>query len=78
LPDETETPSDLLQTAQARMYAGEFHEAVALLDDAIQSDPDAVEARYMRAVCYRYLKDVPAAAADLSALKQMSPDFGRA
>ena len=60
------------------MYAGEFHEAVALLDDAIQSDPDAVEARYMRAVCHRYLKDVPAAAADLSALKQMSPDFGRA
>tara|TARA_R110002072_G_scaffold92350_3_gene205639 strand:+ start:1219 stop:3210 length:1992 start_codon:yes stop_codon:yes gene_type:complete len=78
LPDETETPSDLLQTAQARMYAGEFHEAVALLDDAIKSDPDAVEARYMRAVCHRYLKDVPAAAADLSALKQMSPDFGRA
>mgnify|MGYP003663760437 FL=1 len=60
------------------MYAGEFHEAVALLDDAIKSDPDAVEARYMRAVCHRYLKDVPAAAADLSALKQMSPDFGRA
>ncbi|WP_339739492.1 sulfotransferase [uncultured Maricaulis sp.] len=78
MPDETETPSDLLQTAQARMYAGEFHEAVALLDDAIKSDPDAVEARYMRAVCHRYLKDVPAAAADLSALKQMSPDFGRA
>ena len=78
MPDETETQSDLLQAVQARMYAGAFHEAVTLLDDAIHSDPDSVEARYMRAVCHRYLKDVPAAAADLAALKQMAPDFGRA
>ncbi|WP_417484372.1 tetratricopeptide repeat-containing sulfotransferase family protein [Maricaulis salignorans] len=78
MPDETETQSDLLQAVQARMYAGEFRDAVTLLDEAINSDPVSVEARYMRAVCHRYLKDAPAAAADLAALKQMAPDFGRA
>lgn len=78
LPDETETDPELLRTAQARMYAGEFHEAVTLLDGAIQSDPDSTEARYMRAVCHRYLKQASAALADLAALKQMAPDFGRA
>jgi len=78
LPDETETQSDLLQTVQARMYAGEFHAAIALLDGAISTDPESTEALYMRAVCHRYLKDVPAALADLDALKQMAPDFGRA
>ena len=78
MPDETETQSDLLQTVQARMYAGEFHAAIALLDGAIPTDPESTEALYLRAVCHRYLKDVPAALADLDALKQMAPDFGRA
>ena len=78
LPDAAETEADLLRTVQSRMYAGEFAEAVTLLDDAIQSDPELIEARYMRAVCHRYLKAAPAALADLLALKQMAPDFGRA
>jgi tetratricopeptide (TPR) repeat protein len=60
------------------MYAGEFREAIAVLDQALQSGADPVEARYMRAVCHRYLKDMPSAAADLAALKQIVPDFGRA
>jgi tetratricopeptide (TPR) repeat protein len=78
LPDLDQTQPDLLQAAQSRMYAGEFDEAVTLLDQALLSDPDSIDARYMRAVCHRYLKAMPAALADLVALKQRVPDFGRA
>ena len=78
MPDTIPAEPDLLQTAQSRMYAGEFREAIAVLDQALQSGADPVEVRYMRAVCHRYLKDMPAAVADLAALKQIVPDFGRA
>ncbi|WP_339743755.1 sulfotransferase [uncultured Maricaulis sp.] len=78
MPEAAEVQPDLLQTAQSRMYAGEFREALTLLDRAMPSEADTIEALYMRAVCHRYLKDAPAALADLTALKQLVPDFGRA
>jgi tetratricopeptide (TPR) repeat protein len=78
LPDTAETPGDALKTAQSLMYAGDFNGAVASLDAAISSDPDAVDPLYMRAVCHRYLKDFSSARADLERLKSLAPEFGRA
>jgi len=78
LPNETETETGHLQSAQSRMYAGEFGAAIEKLDHALMEDPDSIDAHYMRAVCFRYLKDTEKARAELDALKQMMPDFGRA
>ena len=78
LPSETATETAPLETAQSRMYAGDFSAAIEALNQVLAEDEDSVDARYMRAVCFRYLKDPAKARADLDALKRIVPDFGRA
>ncbi len=78
MPDGNETQTDPMQSAQSLMYAGDFEDAVALLNDVVAETAEPVDALYMRAVCFRYLKKPESARADLDALKRVSPDFGRA
>ena len=78
MPESVDTEPDALKSAQACMYASDFRGAVDQLDEVIKADPQSIDALYMRAVCYRYLKDVQAARDDLIELKRIAPDFGRA
>ena len=70
--------SELLNSAQADMYAGRFDGALERLENVFRSDPHHVDALYMKAVCLRYLKQTGDARAVLAELKQVAPDFGRA
>jgi len=70
--------SELLNSAQADMYAGRFEGALEHLQNVLRNDPHHVDALYMKAVCLRYLKQTEAARTALAELKQVAPDFGRA
>ena len=70
--------SELLNAAQAEMYAGRFDGALQRAEAVLDADPGHVDALYMKAVCLRYLKRAGEARAALADLKKVAPDFGRA
>jgi tetratricopeptide (TPR) repeat protein len=70
--------SELLNSAQAEMYAGRLDGALERVETVLGADPGHVDALYMKAVCLRYLKQPGPARQTLTALKAVAPDFGRA
>ncbi|MEL6664052.1 MAG: sulfotransferase, partial [Pseudomonadota bacterium] len=72
------TKKEQLKRAQSLMASGDFDGARALADAILEDVPDNGDGLYIAAVAARYLKDFDAAAAYLSRLKAVSPDYGRA
>lgn len=60
------------------MRGGDFSAALAALHEALHNDPADEEARYLAAVCLRYLKRYAEARETLVELLAASPDNGRA
>ncbi|MEO0721626.1 MAG: sulfotransferase [Pseudomonadota bacterium] len=67
-----------LDDARARMKAGQFDDALAILSEHLKRAPDEVESLYMAAVCARYLKRFGDAEAFIDRLTRAAPDLGRA
>ncbi|WP_440958245.1 sulfotransferase [Oceanicaulis sp. LC35] len=74
--DEIQT--EALRTVETHMRTGAFDRALSVLEPVLNTDPDLVDALYMRAVCQRYLKDTQAARSTLDHLLRIAPEFGRA
>ncbi len=68
-----------MSLAQGLLGKGRFAEALASLPaDVVASDPSRGDYLYLRAVCFRYLKQYDKAIETLSELKKTTPEFGRA
>ena len=75
---QSKDPStDAISAARQQLVAGRPDAAIALLEPALESDPDSIEALYMRAVCERYARRIDDARRTLAAIKALSPEFGR-
>jgi len=77
----TTTTDDILsqrKAAQALLQAGQFNEALAELERALEGAPDDIELLYMAAAAARYSKKFERARAYLDRLKAVQPEFGRA
>lgn len=72
-----ETEEDLGR-ARALMKRGSFSDALDTLTAVREDDPNQVEARYMRAVCYRYLERYREALRELDTLQHIAPHYARA
>ncbi|MEL6955841.1 MAG: sulfotransferase [Pseudomonadota bacterium] len=78
MSESANTRKEQLKRAQSLMASGDFDGARALADAILEDVPDNGDGLYIAAVAARYLKDFDAAAAYLSRLKAVSPDYGRA
>ncbi|MEO9633257.1 MAG: sulfotransferase [Parasphingorhabdus sp.] len=67
-----------LKLARTQMYEGRFQDALDRAKSALQTDPQHIDALYMKAVCERYCGHNDEALASVETLKSLSPDFGRA
>ncbi len=67
-----------LATIQARIVGKQYKAALADLKVILQREPDNTDALYMSAVCRRYRREFDAALAQLSRLKALAPENGRA
>ncbi|MEQ9661261.1 MAG: sulfotransferase, partial [Parasphingopyxis sp.] len=75
---QSKDPStDAISAARQQLVAGRPDATIALLEPALESDPDSIEALYMRAVCERYARRIDDARRTLAAIKALSPEFGR-
>ncbi|MEO0607151.1 MAG: sulfotransferase [Pseudomonadota bacterium] len=72
------TRADRIKQAQSAMQAGGFDAAAEIMRDLLAADPADQEALYISAVAARYSKQYDRAAAQLHALKQAAPEYGRA
>ncbi|WP_306014777.1 tetratricopeptide repeat-containing sulfotransferase family protein [Oceanicaulis sp. MMSF_3324] len=72
-----DTQNKALREAESHMRSGAFDQALQALEPALASEPDLVDALYMRAVCQRYLKQTQAARETLDHLLRVAPEFGR-
>lgn len=69
--------SEELKAAQTALEAGQFGDAMTLLDQILDDAPDLFDAHYMAAAAARYLNDVARAQHHIDRMKDISPDFGR-
>ena len=67
-----------LLSIQKLMQSGAFTSALEQLEAILTLDPSFVDALYMKAVCFRYLKQDESAFKTLENLKAILPEFGRA
>lgn len=67
-----------LDEARKLMERGAFPDALRLLQEVLERDPHQVEARYMRAVCYRYLGKIRRSLRELDSLQDIAPHYARA
>ncbi len=67
-----------LKQAQSEMQAGRFAEAAAMADEVLSIAPKDQDALYLAAVAARYLGQFTDAAEHLNALKNATPEYGRA
>lgn len=67
-----------LLNIQKLMQSGDFKGALKQLDERLDEDPNFTDALYMKAVCFRYLKQPEKAFIELDKLKYILPEFGRA
>lgn len=75
---QSKDPStDAISAARQQLVAGRPDAAIALLEPALESHPDSIEALYMRAVRERYARRIDDARRTLAAIKALSPEFGR-
>jgi len=65
------------QSIQKKIANQQLDEAVADLSEILDGEPEALEALYMTALCYRYLKQFDKAQSFLDTLKRYSPDHSR-
>lgn len=70
--------ADLLKQAQKAMQAGKFDDATRLAEQILSVEPSDQDALYMAAVAARYSGKFDVAQSHLAALKQATPEFGRA
>lgn len=70
--------TDALASAQKKIAAKRFDEALQILEPILETAPENPEALYMSAVCHRYQGDNDAALVVLDTLKGLSPEHGRA
>ncbi|MEL0072784.1 MAG: tetratricopeptide repeat protein, partial [Rhodobiaceae bacterium] len=68
--------SEELKAAQSALEAGQFGDAMTLLDQILDDAPDLFDAHYMAAAAARYLNDVARAQHHIDRMKDISPDFG--
>ncbi len=64
-------------TIQQKISGGQYNEALADIQRVLSADPDNTDARYMAAVCCRYLSRFTQAESYLEPLKSVSNDRGR-
>lgn len=69
---------DSLRKARELMEKGAFAAAQHLLKEVLEQDPHQVEARYMRAVCFRYRGKVRRSLRELDSLQDIAPHYARA
>ncbi len=67
-----------LKRARELMEKGAFAAAQHLLKEVLEQDPHQIEARYMRAVCFRYRGKVRRALRELDSLQDIAPHYARA
>ena len=67
-----------LAAVQSRIVAKQYEQAMAELEVVFRDEPDNTDALYMSAVCHRYRRDFDAALAQLTRLKALLPENGRA
>ena len=65
------------QTIQKKIANQQLEQALVDLTTILDADPEALEALYMTALCYRYLKRFDKAQSFLDQLKRRSPDHSR-
>ncbi|MHA7859605.1 MAG: tetratricopeptide repeat-containing sulfotransferase family protein [Henriciella sp.] len=77
---ETTSPSraDQIKQAQVALQSGRFDDAAALAAALLSQDREDQDGHYLAAVAARYLGQSDAAKDHINALKQISPDYGRA
>ncbi len=77
---ETTSPSraDQIKQAQVALQSGRFDNAAALAAALLSQDREDQDGHYLAAVAARYLGQSDAAKDHINALKQISPDYGRA
>ncbi len=77
---ETTSPSraDQIKQAQVALQSGRFDDAAALAAALLSQDREDQDGHYLAAVAARYLGQSDAANDHINALKQISPDYGRA
>ena len=67
-----------LAAIQSRIVAKQYGQALAELEVVFLEEPDNTDALYMSAVCRRYRREFDAALAQLTRLKALLPENGRA
>jgi len=75
---EAQRPVPDLGPIQQKIVAKRFADALADLDEVLQTEPDNPDALYMSAVCRRYSGDFDAALRYIERLKEIWPEHGRA
>lgn len=78
--EETSSPSraDQIKQAQVALQSGRFDAAATLATALLSQDREDQDGHYLAAVASRYLGQSDAAKDHINALKQISPDYGRA
>jgi len=71
-------PNDALKAAQAHLEAGQPGEAVALLEQVLEDDPDNADALYLSAVIAYFNRFVPQAIELFEQALEVRPDFADA
>jgi tetratricopeptide (TPR) repeat protein len=75
---EAERPVPDLGPIQEKIVAKRFDDALADLDEVLQTEPANPDALYMSAVCRRYSRDFDAALQLIERLREIWPEHGRA